>query len=873
MTNVQSVCRFETEDTWEIDHFQAVFAGCLVTLSGEIKHASEIRNWKSFSGQPQGTNHVDLAGVLQQISGLRARLYLSGQPWLKIIVDGDARDMHSVTVRADARVPAVNSPWFYGRDLRLAARLSAPADAPTAIDPALGFWTNLQPFRLEWTVQAADLRISNLNLDTLELGGDWQAPKLAITKFSARIADGKLDLATALDVNLRRLVFTNDSSFDPHLLAEWLTERARTQLNDILWTQPPRLHVAGQLILPPWTNFPPDWRDVIAPTVQMNGELAFTNAVAGGRTVDYLRTQFGYKNQFWRLADLQLAQGRTHLEFDGDADEQTHQFNGHLRGALETASVRPFLTASNFVNQFNKISCYEPIVLDVAVQGNWQNWQKLSVAGCAALTNFSVAVSPPNHLDLDFLRTGFSYTNHSWKLSGLEGAQGRTRLGVDGEASDTTGEFAGRLRGTFDPASLRPFFMNANTLETLDLLHMAEPLSFDLRATVNWHDFGTLMASGSLALTNFSFRGQPADRATGDFFYTNLLLTLVHPQLFRASGTQMMQADTTTLDFRGGRLYITNGFSTVDPLYVVRCIGPKTTEVVAPYHFPEPPTARVDGCSPMRNVQEMDPMDDADLTFVILKPTPFQWRSLRSSGVTGTIHWRGQQLILTNITGETYGGRGRGNAHFYFTPGRPDADFNFALAVTNLNLHLLAVDLSSPTNPLEGSVTGYWAVTNGNSGTWHSWNGYGNAQMHNGLLWNIPIFGLASAAMNLVSPGLGNSRATEATVKFGMTNGVIYSDLLELHTPTMRLEYAGTVDLDQNVNARVTAKLMRNAPLVGPLVSTVLWPVSKIFECQVTGDLGHPKITSLWLPAPVSSVLLLPLHPLRSIEGIFAPQQ
>jgi hypothetical protein len=274
----------------------------------------------------------------------------------------------------------------------------------------------------------------------------------------------------------------------------------------------------------------------------------------------------------------------------------------------------------------------------------------------------------------------------------------------------------------------------------------------------------------------------------------------------------------------------------------------------------------------MRNVQEMDPMDDVDLTFVILKPTPFQWRKLRSSGATGTIHWHGQQLILTNITGETYGGRGRGDAHFYFKLGHPDADFNFALAVTNLNLHLLAVDLSSPTNPLQGSVTGYWAVTNGNSGTWHSWNGYGNAQMHNGLLWNIPIFGLASAPMNLVSPGLGNSRATDATVKFVMTNGVIYSDLLELHTPTMRLEYVGTVDLDQNVNARVTAKLLRNAPVVGPLVSTVLWPFSKIFECQVTGDLAHPKITSLWLPAPVSSVLMLPLHPLRSIEGIFAPQ-
>jgi hypothetical protein len=191
------------------------------------------------------------------------------------------------------------------------------------------------------------------------------------------------------------------------------------------------------------------------------------------------------------------------------------------------------------------------------------------------------------------------------------------------------------------------------------------------------------------------------------------------------------------------------------------------------------------------------------------------------------------------------------------------------MAVTNVNLHLLAADLSSPSNKLEGALSGTLAVTNANSDTWRSWNGYGEAQLHNGLLWNIPIFGLASDALNLFSPGLGNSRATDASTRFGLTNGVIYSDSLEMHTTTMRLQYSGTVDLQQNVNARVTAQLLRNTPLVGPLVSTVLWPVSKIFECQVTGQLQNPKVTPLWLPTPVSDMLLMPLHPIRSVKEMF----
>ena len=56
-----------------------------------------------------------------------------------------------------------------------------------------------------------------------------------------------------------------------------------------------------------------------------------------------------------------------------------------------------------------------------------------------------------------------------------------------------------------------------------------------------------------------------------------------------------------------------------------------------------------------------------------------------------------------------------------------------------------------------------------------------------------------------------------------------------------RLEYSGTVDLRGNVNARVTAQLLHNFPVFGPLVSPFLWPVSKLFEYHVTGTLENPK--------------------------------
>jgi len=44
-------------------------------------------------------------------------------------------------------------------------------------------------------------------------------------------------------------------------------------------------------------------------------------------------------------------------------------------------------------------------------------------------------------------------------------------------------------------------------------------------------------------------------------------------------------------------------------------------------------------------------------------------------------------------------------------------------------------------------------------------------------------------------------------------------------------------------------------------------PVSKAFECDVTGTLGDPKVTPVYVP----EFLLLPLHPVRSVEKLFQP--
>jgi hypothetical protein len=99
-----------------------------------------------------------------------------------------------------------------------------------------------------------------------------------------------------------------------------------------------------------------------------------------------------------------------------------------------------------------------------------------------------------------------------------------------------------------------------------------------------------------------------------------------------------------------------------------------------------------------------------------------------------------------------------------------------------------------------------------------------------------------------------------------MTNGVIYTDSLDIHTTMLRVKYDGTVDLQQNVKARATAQFLRSTPILGSMMSLVFSPVSKAFECEVTGTLGQPKVK----PAhTIPGLLLVPLHPIRSVEDMF----
>ncbi|MEI9863824.1 MAG: hypothetical protein WDN00_04570 [Limisphaerales bacterium] len=142
-------------------------------------------------------------------------------------------------------------------------------------------------------------------------------------------------------------------------------------------------------------------------------------------------------------------------------------------------------------------------------------------------------------------------------------------------------------------------------------------------------------ASGRLAVTNFTIRGQHFSDVTTTVDYTNRVLAFVQPLIH--IGSQSGTADSISLDFNAGLIYFQNILSAADPEPVVRAIGPKTWLLVEPYRFLSPPTARVNGQIPLADLHGGPEMAAVDMQFDIIKGAPFEWLKLKTTNIVRAI--------------------------------------------------------------------------------------------------------------------------------------------------------------------------------------------------------------------------------------------
>lgn len=852
VSNIQTELRFLPGDEWALDNFKAEFAGATVRLSGIVTNASVVRDWKFIKQKQQetGPSAQRWQQRLNRLADQLQRIHFSAPPELVLDVRGDARDLQSVGVLMLLAAPGAETPWGEVDQGRFSARLY-PADTnrysrakieleakhagtrwgeitnlvlelnlnstetsdliegklkleadqvhtpwgsgtngifqahwmhsmtnpipfsaeghcafrsvetrwgkaqglqlgamlrrPTAserlepLDPSVGWWTNLEPYLLNWNCQAEAVDAFQIQADGLSCGGNWRAPELAVTNLHAVLYKGSLDGRAHFNVTTRELETSLASDFDPHRISALLTEGGRRWLEQYEWSKPPILQAQARVTLPAWTNHDPDWRAEVLPTLRLAGEFTLPERGSYRQVpVDAAHSHFIYSNLSWHLPDLTLRRREGTVQAEHRASDLTKDFYWHVNGAVNPEVLRPVLGP-------------------------------------------------------------------------------------------------GEQRG-------------------LNLFTFTQPPSIDAEVWGRFHEPERTGFKARVAVTNFTFREEAISSVVTAMRYTNQLLEFFGPSI--ECGTQHVRAEGLMADLKAQLAYLTNGYSTADPLLIARVIGPKIAEAIEPYQFLRPPAAHVFGAIPLRGEE------GADLHFY-LDGGPFHWWKFNLPSISGHVHWEGLRLSLSEMNAAFYGGHANGGAEFAFPRGGP-AEFHFALTTTNTLLQALMADLVR-TNHLEGRLTGNLDITRASVADWHSVNGYGNLDLRDGLIWDIPLFGIFSPVLNGIAPGLGNSRATAGTCSFVITNGVLFSNDLEIRAATMRLQYRGTVDLEQRLNARVEAELLRDMWVIGPLISTVFWPVTKLFEYKVAGTLHEPKMDPVFI---VPKLVLMPFHPFRTLKGL-----
>ena len=450
-----------------------------------------------------------------------------------------------------------------------------------------------------------------------------------------------------------------------------------------------------------------------------------------------------------------------------------------------------------------------------------------------------------------------TYSNSVWRLTDLLVTRPEGELRAEHWTDEATRDYYWRIQGPFDLKAVRPF-LELQQQHGLDLLGLTTPPLLDAEIWGRWLEHKRIGFKGTVGVSNCTFRGESVSIARTAVAYTNLFLDFFHPEVTR--GEQHAAADGVGVDFAGKVVYITNAAGMLDAGVVTRAIGSKTAKIMEPYQFLQPPLVHAYGWVSTETSRR------ANLHFTV-EGGPFHWMKFNVPHVAGNVYWRDETLLITNLSADFYGGKLAGWTDFDFAAPIGN-DYRFDVRFNDAQLRPLIADLTHGTNQLEGIITGRLNVHHANTSDWNAMMGYGNIRLRDGLLWEIPVFGVFAPVLNALWPNLGSGRASEGSATFVITNGTVLSDNLELKSPAMRMQYRGTVDFAGNLNARVEAELLRNTPLLGPLVSTVLWPITKILEYKVAGNLGQPQIEPLYIPKP----FLIPLHPIQSLRELFAPK-
>jgi hypothetical protein len=916
VTNLATALRFLPGDVWELPQLTATVQGIQMKVSAVVTNASALNKPSPKSSPPEppatGPPKPEAEFILHQVLTELARVQFASPPEIELALRADAKFENGLQADLQVKASDVRTPWGSGRNASFTAKLVQPPGTNGAATADFRLEAERLHTATNLHVSAERLLLTaRLNRQSARTN-DWDAA------WEITLRDGKSPWAEA--ATLRLTGQTTPRPLAPDELRASLTlhttalksqwaQLAEGRLSGHATFAPARKQLlaadAEAQLTAPTTQWAEAKQAHLSAKVARLGALVSKPALGPGAT-NQTGSETGAPPAWGFWTNLAPWQIETSIALDGVKSELKSLELGELRFATHWRAPHLSVTNLHAALYGGALDIHAQLDVEtrrVAATGAFDfdvyRIQHLLDANTQReMNNFKFAAPPKARASVALVLPAWTNRAPDWKPVGESvtlaarvetqagGYRGATFLeshsdltltnGVlrlpnlwarrpEGEArlvymvNPRTRQFHWQVRANCFPQAIEPLLERPEDKRILTNFTFTVPPVVEGEIWGRWRAREENGFRATVAVTNFVLRGEQVDEFRGSVNFTNDHFAITN--VFARQGTGVITAPDVRIDAVQQRLWVTNAHSTFDPYSFTRAIGPQTAKALQHYQFSNAPTLRVHGEIPFRESVT------TDLHFEV-EGGPFRWSFFHLPEVTGSIHWVTNRVVITNLDGAFHGGRLVGGLNFDLTP-KHSADFGFNLAFTNASLPGFIADVSGKANKLEGTVAGTVVVTNANTTNMQSWQGYGDVRLVDGLLWDIPIFGLFSPVLNAVSKDLGSSRAKEAKGTFILTNSVIYTKDLEIHSPPARLHYDGTVDFAGNVNANIEAELFRDTFLVGPIIRRLTMPMTKAFEYRVTGSLANPKSEPRYIP----QFLLLPLRPFQTIREFLTPEK
>lgn len=874
------------DQSLDLRHFTTRFRDLKLQISGTFANPQALARPSDPHAPPR--NLELLNRTMTEVANYLTNLQFGAAPDLKLRFQADAGNWSSLRADLEMRLPQTSTRWGNADGFRLLARVR-PASATNA-EPSCAItlsaraidtpWGRLEGWQAETrTVPVVQLPLNSSN--SLAASFDrlttrWGSLEQGRLSLHARALDPArpaevdvvMDLAAesavtpyaaARELSWQATGAINRTNGLPRRGTHTISARALTATNFTAGSVRARITQATSSGASPaaddtwgfWRRFAPYAFDV-----QLTGD----DLAARGVRVESLTVDGRWAAPQFQLAELRARLYGGEASLSGTIDVPRREIQAAADVAFDFHGLDPVFTERfrDWLAPYQWQGIPRAQVTGKVRWPDWRNlrpdWREEVVPSLGISGRFNVAGASYQGIPGTEASSDFHFTNFVWNLPNLTLVRPEGRVVASYDGDERTKDYVWRLQSDINPHALKPVF-DDRLLPIFNSFTNHVPPHVEGTIWGRWRAHERIGFRAEVTAPRIELRGESADHVSATVEFTNQLITIRNVEVQQSN--RVGRAELLAIDLPANRMYFTNVDSGLPPQSVARAIGPVTARAVAPYVFEDAPQIQVNGVLGLKGNEH------TDLKFAVAGG-PFHWWRLQLDEVRADLVWRSDHLDLTNVVSTFYGGGAAGAGSFQFFPGDRPTEFQFALTTTNAQLQPLVRDMFLRTNGLEGALSGTLNVTAGRADSLDTWQGFGDLHLRDGVVWDIPIFGIFSPVFNALAPGLGQSRAEEAVATYTIINGTVISRDLQVRAPELSMGYQGSVDFQGNVEARMQARLLKDSGALGPLISAVLWPLTKIFEYRLSGTLAEPVAEPIHIPR----FLFIALEPFKALQGV-----